>query len=207
MGSGTAIGKLLGDSRELRAELSVRLPDDHPCPLTDACSCVTEIETASLNGDCHLITKASTGRESVDSVQYVSTDVEESCFCNAFTEHQCVAVITDRKQGELIVETYPPDRLTLMDVVRDVSEIAEVSVRQLSLVSKLEGPHELETVNVSRLTDLERETIDWAIEQGYYERPREIGLDEIADEFGVSKSSISQRLSSAERKLVLEAMG
>ena len=207
MGSGTAIGKLLGDSRELRAELSVHLPDDHPCPLTAACPCVTDIEKASLNGDCHLITKASSGRTSTDSVQYVRTEIEEACFCNAFTEHECVAVITDRKQDELIVETFPPDRLTLMDVVRDVSKIAEVEVRQLSLVSNLDGLHELETVNVSRLTDLERETLDWAIEHGYYERPREVGLEEIADEFDVSKSSISQRLSSAERKLVLDAMG
>ncbi|WP_119813720.1 helix-turn-helix domain-containing protein [Halalkaliarchaeum desulfuricum] len=206
MGSGTSIDKLLGDSRELCAKLSVRLPEDHPCPLTDACPCVTDIEKASLNGDCHLITKASPVRSSNDSVRYVRTEIEESCFCNAFTEHDSVAVIADRKKGELTVETYPPDRFTLMDIVQDLSEIADVEVQQLSLVSGSENLHELQTVNVSRLTDLERETVDWAIEHGYYERPREVGLDEIADEFGVSKSSISQRLRSAERKLVLDAM-
>lgn len=207
MASGTSIGKLLGDSRELCAKLSIRLPEDHPCPLNDTCPCVTEIEKESLNGECHLITKASPTKADDDVVRYVKTEVEESCFCNAFAEDDSIAVISDRTEDELLVETYPPDRLALIDLVQEISEFADVEVKQLSLVSGENKLHEIETVNVSQLTGLERETVEWAIEQGYYERPRAIGLDEIAAEFGVSKSSISQRLRSAERKLVIDAMG
>lgn len=203
---GTSISKLLGDSRELCAKLSLRLPDDHRCPLNETCPCVTDIERANLNGECHLITKADPYRDANGDVRYIKTEVDESCFCNVFTNYDSVAVILDKKEQELLIETYPPDRLTLMDLVSDLSEIGEVEVRQLSLVSGDDSICDFETVNVSLLTDLERETINWAIEHGYYERPRDIGLEEIADHFDVSKSSISQRLRSAERKLVVDAM-
>ncbi|MEF8779061.1 MAG: helix-turn-helix domain-containing protein [Haloferacaceae archaeon] len=205
----TSVGKLLGDARELRACLSVSLPEDHPCPLNETCPCVTDVEQTTVAGECHLITKAAPEEAEGEAVLHVTSDVDDAaCFCSAFTQHDSVAVIRDRKEGEVTIETYPPDRVALMELVGELSELADVEVRQLSLLEN--GSSEVcnrESVNLSQLTELERETVRWAIEHGYYEDPRRIGLDELAEEFDVSKSSISQRLQSAERKLVSQAIG
>lgn len=47
-----------------------------------------------------------------------------------------------------------------------------------------------------------RETLVTAAEAGYFEPLREISLDDLADEFGVSKTVASMNLRRAERKLV-----
>jgi len=53
-----------------------------------------------------------------------------------------------------------------------------------------------------KLTRTERETLVTAAEAGYFETPREISLDDLADEFDVSKTAASMNLRRAERKLV-----
>jgi predicted DNA binding protein len=50
------------------------------------------------------------------------------------------------------------------------------------------------------LTATERETLEAAIERGYFESPREDTLGDLAEAFGVSKTAVSQNLRRAERK-------
>lgn len=56
------------------------------------------------------------------------------------------------------------------------------------------------------LTDKQRRTLEIALEEGYYERPREISLSELADRLDISKSAVSQRIRNAEIKLVKTAL-
>ncbi|MEF8779060.1 MAG: helix-turn-helix domain-containing protein [Haloferacaceae archaeon] len=205
-GGGTSIGKLLADDRELHARLAISLPDDHPCPLSQAWPGVLEVERTLTEDECHLVTKVARNPTGDASPRYMKSCIDEACFCTPFTDYDSVAVIRDATDEEVVVETYPPDRLALVELVDDLSEIGDVEVRRLALTDGSAETQQLETVDVSQLTELERETVRWAIEHGYYERDREIGLDELAEEFDVSKSTISQRLQSAERKLVSEAM-
>lgn len=51
------------------------------------------------------------------------------------------------------------------------------------------------------LPTAQREALIAAVKQGYYERPRDITLDELADELGCPRSTLSYRLRSAESKL------
>lgn len=51
------------------------------------------------------------------------------------------------------------------------------------------------------LSGKERETLQSAIESGYYETPREITVSELADRLGVPQSTVSYRLRRAESKL------
>jgi predicted DNA binding protein len=50
------------------------------------------------------------------------------------------------------------------------------------------------------LTATERETLEAAVERGYFESPREDTLGDLAEAFGVSKTAVSQNLRRAERK-------
>lgn len=47
----------------------------------------------------------------------------------------------------------------------------------------------------------QREVLVAAVKRGYYERPREVTLDELAEELGCPRSTLSYRLRSAESKL------
>lgn len=53
-----------------------------------------------------------------------------------------------------------------------------------------------------KLTETERETIVTAAEAKYFETSREMSLDDLADESGVSRTAVSMNLRRAERKLV-----
>lgn len=57
-------------------------------------------------------------------------------------------------------------------------------------------------VDVGMLTQTQWETLELAFTKDYYQKPRGTSLEELANELGVSKSAVSQRLNGAERKLV-----
>lgn len=62
-------------------------------------------------------------------------------------------------------------------------------------------------IDLQNLTDVQRETILYAANQGYYENPREITLDDLSQEFDVSKSAVSRRIRSAEGAILDQILG
>ncbi|WP_049920814.1 helix-turn-helix domain-containing protein [Halopiger djelfimassiliensis] len=56
------------------------------------------------------------------------------------------------------------------------------------------------------LTDAQYETLVTALEQGYYRIPREMDMETLSDELGISHQALSERLRRAHRALVEEAV-
>ncbi|GAB7012814.1 helix-turn-helix domain-containing protein [Halolamina salina] len=54
------------------------------------------------------------------------------------------------------------------------------------------------------LTDRQRSIVSEAIEQGYYDTPRECSLTELADAVGLAKSTVSETLHRAEERVMKE---
>lgn len=54
---------------------------------------------------------------------------------------------------------------------------------------------------VDTLTNRQRSTLGVAVEQGYYDEPKDATLSDIAAEFDCSESAVSQRLTAVERQL------
>jgi hypothetical protein len=71
-------------------------------------------------------------------------------------------------------------------------------------VPTVDGTGETVPVSLDALTEVQRETLRTAVAAGYYASPRRTSLDDLASEFGVSKSAVSRRLHAAENKLVGE---
>jgi predicted DNA binding protein len=59
----------------------------------------------------------------------------------------------------------------------------------------------------TQLTDVERETLQTAVQNGYFESPRETTLGELADEFDVSKPAVSDNLRRGQQKILQSVVG
>lgn len=83
-----------------------------------------------------------------------------------------------------------PSRDQLAACYRECAEAGVgLSVERIHATSwSAEGSHE------AVLTDVQRETLATALEQGYFDVPRATTLQDLAGEFGVSDTAISQRI-------------
>ena len=52
------------------------------------------------------------------------------------------------------------------------------------------------------LSDVERETLEHAVPDDYFQSPRSATLGTLADEFGVSKPAVSKNLRRGRRKMI-----
>jgi len=83
-----------------------------------------------------------------------------------------------------------------------IPEISELMSNAGAAMTLINGCREL--------SETERETLETAVEGGYFESPRGATLGDLADEFDVSKPAASKNLRRAERKLidrVVDALG
>jgi predicted DNA binding protein len=56
------------------------------------------------------------------------------------------------------------------------------------------------------LSEVERETLRTAVEEGYFTRPRDATLSTLADEFDISKTAVSKNLRRSQRKILGEVV-
>jgi len=108
------------------------------------------------------------------------------------------------QNGKLSFDLLVEDRESISDAVSLLREFGTVSVERIT--------QDFDTVIVPSITEWQslfesiptrqRELLNTAMEEGYYEMPREITLKELADEAGIAKTTASQHLRKAERRLV-----
>ena len=105
---------------------------------------------------------------------------------------------------QVVLETEDSDAFReLMGVVGNANltvDTKDVRTAQLS-------PESSARVDLGVLTDKQRRTLELALREGYYERPRESNLTDLAEQLDLSKSAVSQRLRTAERKLIKATLG
>lgn len=99
-----------------------------------------------------------------------------------------------------------PNHESLVELLETVSD-ANLPVQTEDITPARPGEETTVTVDLSVLTDKQREALDLALEMGYYKRPRDATLTELAAKLNITKSAVSQRLRAAELKLVETAIG
>lgn len=52
------------------------------------------------------------------------------------------------------------------------------------------------------LTDRQSEIIKWAYKKGYYNQPKEVTIEQLSNDFGISPSTLAEILQRAERKII-----
>lgn len=120
--------------------------------------------------------------------------------------------LTVEEAGYLISSVRVVDGSLLLGVRCRQTEIAELvsTLRDvydrvtLRRVGPIDGTDACErvVVNLSRLTDRQRDVLRTAVEMGYFEYPRGATMTEIADELGINDSTLSQHLVAAQSKIL-----
>lgn len=197
-------------SSVLRAQLAIEPATDSNCAVVnasdratpishdvkldgDACGCGDED-----NGECH--TELSIESETGINRTYVKSNVQQTCVCPVFSNHDCIPNIKSVRDGRVITTVTVPEREVLREIISDLRRTgADVS---LDWLMRGDEPEQTIEINAGDITDKQREALKLAIEMGYYETPRQSTLSDLANELGVTESATSQRLNAAETKLV-----
>jgi len=113
------------------------------------------------------------------------------------------------EQAEELVGTCDPtvdEDGTTASFVGSQSAIRELLSKYESVGAKPElkkvGEYEGDEEPLDSLTERQREMVETAYEMGYYEVPRQVSTEELADELGVDGSTVSEGLQRAERNLL-----
>lgn len=77
----------------------------------------------------------------------------------------------------------------------------------LELLSITPEPASSDDRSSDGLTDRQREALTLAITRGYYESPRQVTAEELAQELGISQPSLSSLLRRGERQLIASSLG
>ncbi len=176
-----------------------------------------ELSCAGAGGVVQVELDARLDEEELDGLSYVNewdhvADLpDKQVYIISFTAPKLPDNLEN--QAEELVGTCSPDLtedgsdLTLVGEQKAIAETvdeyrdADVSP-ELRTLSNYEGHGD----PLDDLTDRQREIIDTAHEMGYYEVPRQVSTDDIAEAVGVDPSTVTEHLQRAERNLLGEVL-
>lgn len=191
----------------LRAQLAVRPHPESTCAVVGQGKDATAVTHQLKHGgsgidrdscECHAeVVYAEDGEQ---SREYRTSAVSSNCVCPVFEQHDCVSEIKGIEDGSIIVVVSVPNRGALRELLDGLQEVGAVVIVDW-LVEGDQSDATME-IDVSRITSKQRQALETALEAGYYDSPRSADLGTLADELGISKSAVSQRLNAAETKLV-----
>ncbi len=115
-------------------------------------------------------------------------------------KHDVTVLSAWRDTESLSLRARIPSRETLQQFSQDLGDIAD-RVTLARLYTEGQRPEA-----DGRLTDRQREALALAFEAGYFETPSQATLEELATQFEVTPQALSDRIRSAVRTLVAEAV-
>jgi len=192
-------GTLADDTRRLRVDLDIDTPAAWDCPMVTETESATDVAVNAVGDECAVDIQPADG----DEVIRARGEVTDDCLCYVFGEFGCVPHVQRVEEGTLVVTTYVEDRQVVRELVDALQGIlGRVRLVRLSVVS---GPDATEqvTFDLSALTPKQREGLELAVVRGYFDDDG-VELGELATELGISKSALSQRLRTAQAKLVTD---
>jgi predicted DNA binding protein len=195
----------LADEDAKRCNLYVELGISFPshCCMSEQ---IPALESADLfvNKD-ECLTKLSCGGDTESGVYVMKQETCSDCICHEFDKYDCPPEIERIEDQETIVSCYLSDREQLRSLITDLKDGSE-RVRLLKVVEiekSDDGGHDRSLrFDLTQLTETQRETLEVAVTTGYYDDPKRISLEALAEKLDVTKSALSRRLKRAEANLV-----
>lgn len=167
-----------GTGAVVQAEVRSRYDEER----LSALDCVDEWEHVTATEDGHLYVIAFTAPELPDHLAEEASDLLGTCDPELGSDGTTFSLVG------------PQD--TIAETIQGY-EAAGVSPDLLKL-----GAYEGRHTPLDGLTDRQEEVIRTAYEMGYYEVPRAVSTDEIADELDLDPSTVAEHLQRAERNVL-----
>ncbi|OYR48637.1 helix-turn-helix domain-containing protein [Halorubrum sp. Ea8] len=187
--------------RRLRVDLEVDPSDEWDCPIVSQSERASDVTVNAVGDECTVEVQPP-GEE---GIRRARGQISEDCLCRVFQEFGYVPRVRRVDEGTVSVTTYVDDRDAVREVVATLRETLDrVRLVRLAVVAGPE-PTEQATVDLSALTPKQREGMELAVVRGYFDDAADVSLGELAGELEISKSALSQRLRSAQAKLVTDA--
>jgi len=145
----------------------------------------------------------SVGKTSAKTVYKLTVELEASVSQALAPDFEC---------AQLAPTTITPDGWYETKVFKEYEEFndfrksCESHGISLDLVSISSEPSAPEDTSQDGLTDRQREALTLAISRGYYESPRRVAAEELAEELGISQPSLSSLLRRGERELITSSL-
>ena len=109
--------------------------------------------------------------------------------------------------GDLELVFHASDYDALQAVVGDLREgFPDVDIQRLVRAPTDGAPRDTVFVDRGKLTDRQLEVLETAYDMGYFERSRGANATEVADELGVSPSTVSEHLLAAQSKVIRDVL-
>jgi hypothetical protein len=188
--------------RNVQVTLSFEPPAD--CPLHDIESEIGKV-LVDREGEtcrCDVIITVEAGGEQGSLVAQIAGDVGR-CAGTVFEEYNCVPEVTEVGEARITVRTYVDETADIDGLLADLGEVCEdVTLERVSTDFDRGMASTFRDVDLSSLTAKQRAAMERAIRAGYYARPREISLAELASSFDISEQALAQRLARAEENVM-----
>lgn len=211
-------GESTGSGELLRVQLTIRPHPDSHCILVNEAEDTEDLThnfksrrngTGEVSpeepdaGGCGHCRTVFTDTDTKDQ-KYVSSEANQKCICPVFENNDCISEVRRVRSGSLVVVVTVQNRSELRQLIEDLRSVDAM----LSVDWLVNGGEDRSTteIDVNSITTKQQEALETAIDEGYYETPRETDLKDLAEELGISESAASQRLNTAEMKLVKSFM-
>jgi len=128
--------------------------------------------------------------------------VEASPFA-ILDRHSVPVSETTIRDGRLVVTFHATDLPTLRSVLDEFREsCSDMQVLRLLQSSSTPEESDLVTVDRSELTERQREVLTAAYDAGYFDHPKGANAGEVAESLGIDRSTFSEHMAAAQRKLL-----
>lgn len=187
------------DGRTLRVDLRIDAAPEFACPVVEPDSDLRDVRINAVGDSCSVDTVSA---EPPASITRSSGTVSEDCFCHILQDVGCVPHVRGVEGRTILLTTYVSDRSVVREIIPKLrASVGDVSLDGLAIVDGVDRTEQA-SVDLSVLTAKQREAVELAVFRGYFGDGTP--LDEIATELEISKSALSQRLRTAQAKLVRE---
>jgi predicted DNA binding protein len=184
--------------RRLRVDLDVDLADDG-CPIVSEADEAAEVAVNAVGEECVVDVTTPVG-----DVRRGTGEVDADCLCHAFGQLGYAPHFRRVEDGTILVTAYVDDRSAVRRLVDELRGVVDrVRLVRLAVVEGADATEQV-TFDLSALTPKQRRGLELAVVRGYFDDDRDVRLRDLADELGISKSALSQRLRTAQAKLVTD---
>jgi predicted DNA binding protein len=196
------------------------------CVSTDSCETLLEVELSTApgcvlstfdrdaeviyhsqeSGKCQVLLDTTTEGEH-DVLRGETIDLA-ACPMAAMKNYRVVPHVTSVTEDGVVVEGYVEDSSVIWPMLEELRSVTESMsiLRIVSLESEADARRR-RMVNLDAMTDKQLEALELAYERGYFERPRQVTQEALANELDISKQALSRRLSRVEKVVFDQLIG